>query len=133
MKADVIDLDTLKSGENRSGLFFSSWSLTSKLAGSVGTWLALTALSWISFNTGTDANNSPTQLLGLKLLFSTLPSFFFVTAIIIIWKYPITEEMHSKIRNKLNKSKKEKLLEAYRPTSAELDPVPRKQVAAGRR
>ena len=52
-----------------------------------------------------------TQLLGLKLLFSTLPSFFFITAIIIIWKYPITEEMHSKIRNELKNSKTERILE----------------------
>ena len=103
MKADVIDLDTLKSGENRSGLFFSSWSFTSKLAGSIGTWLALTALSWISFNTGADAYNSPSQLFGLKFLFSTLPSLFFLIAIIIIWKYPITEEMHSKIQAQLKK------------------------------
>ena len=110
MKADVIDLDTLKSGENRSGLFFSSWSLTSKLAASLGTWLALTALSWINFNTGTDLNNTPTQLFGLKLLFSTLPSVFFITAIVIIWNYPITQEMHSKIRDQLNK-KGETILE----------------------
>ena len=75
------------------------------------TWLALTALSWISFNTGTDVSNGPTQLLGLKLLFSTLPSFFFIAAIIIIWKYPITEEMHSKIRNELKNSKTERILE----------------------
>ena len=111
MKADVIDLDTVKSGENRSGLFFSSWSLTSKLAGSIGTWLALTALSWISFNTGFDADNSPSQLFGLKFLFSTLPSFFFLTAILIIWKYPITEEMHSKIRDQLKNIKNERILE----------------------
>ena len=111
MKADVIDLDTVKSGENRSGLFFSSWSLTSKLAGSIGTWLALTALSWISFNTGFDADNSPSQLFGLKFLFSTLPSFFFLTAIFIIWKYPITEEMHSKIRDQLKNIKNERILE----------------------
>ena len=111
MKADVIDLDKVKSGENRSGLFFSSWSLTSKLAGSIGTWLALTALSWINFNTGLDVNNSPSQLFGLKFLFSTLPSFFFLTAIIIIWKYPITEEMHSKIRDQLKNTKNERILE----------------------
>ena len=86
-------------------------SLTSKLAGSIGTWLALTALSWISFNTGFDADNSPSQLFGLKFLFSTLPSFFFLTAILIIWKYPITEEMHSKIRDQLKNIKNERILE----------------------
>ncbi len=105
MKADVIDLDTLKSGENRSGLFFSSWSFTSKMTGSVGTWIALTALAWISFNTGPDAYNNSSQLFGLKFLFSTLPSIFFLLAVAIIWKYPITEEMHSKIQVQLKEQR----------------------------
>ena len=34
MKADVIDLDTLKSGENRAALFFSTWSFTARDGGS---------------------------------------------------------------------------------------------------
>ena len=62
----------------------------------------------ISFNTGADAYNNPSQLFGLKFLFSTLPSFFFISAIIIIWKYPITEELHAKIHDQLrNKNKKD--------------------------
>ena len=105
MKADVIDLDTLKSGENRSGLFFSSWSFTSKMTGSVGTWIALTALAWIGFNTGPDVYNNSSQLFGLKFLFSTLPSIFFLLAVAIIWKYPITEEMHSKIQVQLKEQR----------------------------
>ena len=109
MKADVIDLDTVKSGENRSGLFFSSWSLTSKLAGSIGTWLALTALSWISFNTGFDAKTVQVNYLGLSFYFPHF-LFFSLTAILIIWKYPITEEMHSKIRDQLKNIKKKEFL-----------------------
>ena len=60
------------------------------------------------FNTGADAYNNPSQLFGLKFLFSTLPSFFFISAIIIIWKYPITEELHAKIHDQLrSKNKKD--------------------------
>ena len=105
MKADVIDLDKLKSGENRSGLFFSSWSFTQKMTASLGSWLALTILAWIGFNTGQDAYNSPSQLLGLRFLFSTLPSIFYLLAIAILWKYPITEEMHSRIQVQLKEQK----------------------------
>ena len=41
MKADVIDLDTARSRENRAAFFFSAWSLVTKLASSLGGWLAL--------------------------------------------------------------------------------------------
>ena len=73
------------------------------MTGSVGTWIALTALAWIGFNTGPDVYNNSSQLFGLKFLFSTLPSIFFLLAVAIIWKYPITEEMHSKIQAQLKK------------------------------
>ena len=109
MKADVIDIDTLKSGENRSALFFSTWSFTQKMTASVGSWIALTALAWVGFNTGPDAYNDSSQLFGLRLLFSSMSSIFYFVAVAIIWKYPITEQEHSKIRENLDKQKIEEL------------------------
>ena len=109
MKADVIDIDTLKSGENRSALFFSTWSFTQKMTASIGSWLALTTLAWVGFNTGPDAYNDSSQLFGLRLLFSSMSSIFYFIAVAIIWKYPITEEEHSKIRENLEKQKIEEL------------------------
>ena len=44
MKADVIDLDTLESGQNRAAWFFAVWSLAIKIAASIGPWLALMLL-----------------------------------------------------------------------------------------
>jgi len=105
MKADVIDIDTLKSGENRSALFFSTWSFTQKMAASLGSWLALTVLAWVGFNTSPEAHNNSDQLFGLRLLFSSMSSIFYFIAIAIIWKYPITEDVHSEIRKSLEKQK----------------------------
>ena len=50
------------------------------------------------------------QLNCLGLSFYSPLFLFFLTAILIIWKYPITEEMHSKIRNELNNSKTKEFL-----------------------
>lgn len=101
MKADVIDLDTLKSGENRAALFFSTWSFTAKMSGSLGGWIALTGLAWVSFDAAPGAMNDPDQLLGLRLLFALLPSAFFLLAAGIIWSYPITEARHAEMRAEL--------------------------------
>jgi Na+/melibiose symporter-like transporter len=101
MKADVIDLDTLKSGDSRAALFFSTWSFTAKMSGSLGGWIALTGLAWVGFNATPGALNDPDQLLGLRVLFAVLPSLFFLLAAAIIWRYPITEGRHAEMRAEL--------------------------------
>lgn len=101
MKADVIDLDSIKSGENRAALFFSTWSLTMKAAASLGGWLAIFGLSLWNFNPAPDAVNSAEQLFGLRFLFALFPSSLFLAAAAVVWFYPITEERHAEMRAEL--------------------------------
>ncbi len=103
MKADVIDVDHLKSGENRAGVFFSTWSFTYKLAASFGTWLALAGWGWCSFNPAPGIENTPEQLFGLRFLFALAPSLFYLGACAVIWKYPITRERHAEVRAQLDR------------------------------
>ena len=101
MKADVIDLDELNCGENRAGLFFSAWSFTAKMAGSVGASLALYGLAWFGFNAADAAANGPDEIFGLRFLFATAPSLFYFLAGVVIWRYPITEARHTQLRAEL--------------------------------
>jgi glycoside/pentoside/hexuronide:cation symporter, GPH family len=103
MKADVIDLDAVKSGENRAAQFFATWSFTAKMSGSLGGWIALTGLAWVGFNAAPDALNDPAQLFGLRFMFALFPSLFFLAAAAIIWRYPITEERHREMREELER------------------------------
>ena len=98
MKADVIDLDTLESGENRAALFFSAWSFAQKATASVGGAIAMFGLALWGFNAEPGAVNGEYELFGLRLLFSTIPSVFFLLGAAIVWSYPITEERHAEIR-----------------------------------
>jgi Na+/melibiose symporter-like transporter len=98
MKADVIDLDTLNSGESRAALFFSSWSFAQKATGTIGGSLALFGLALFGFDPLPEAVNGPEELFGLRFLFSTFPSLFFLSGAAIVWNYPITEEMQLDIR-----------------------------------
>ncbi|MEN9806753.1 MAG: hypothetical protein RL756_1273 [Pseudomonadota bacterium] len=105
MKADVIDLDHLQSGENRAALFFSSWSFVQKLVASLGTAIAMFGLALVGFQSGKD--NGEEEMLGLRLLFSTLPSIFYLLAAAIVWSYPITAERHAEIRAALDARERE--------------------------
>lgn len=98
MKADVIDIDTARTGENRAAMYFSAWSLANKLAGALGGTLSLYALSLIGFDAGAGAANTPEAIAGLKYIYAFLPASIFIVAGFIIWRYPITRERQTRIR-----------------------------------
>lgn len=103
MKADVIDLDEMRTGENRAAMFFAVWSFTMKIALSFGPWLALMMLAWVGFDAAPGAQNEPEHLFGLSLVYALSPPVFFTIAAIIAWRYPITEERHSRMRAALER------------------------------
>jgi GPH family glycoside/pentoside/hexuronide:cation symporter len=98
MKADVIDLDALESGENRAGLFFAAWSFAQKATATVGAGIAMFGLSLFGYDAKLGDANSVEELFGLRFLFSTFPSVFFLIGAAIVWKYPITAARHREIR-----------------------------------
>jgi Na+/melibiose symporter-like transporter len=102
MKADVIDLDSLESGDNRAAFFFSVWSFVQKLAGTIGGSLAMFGLGLFGFDATLRGANDPHAMFGLRFLFSTLPSLFFITGALIVWNYPIDEQRQREIRAKLD-------------------------------
>ncbi|MBT4161511.1 MAG: MFS transporter [Gammaproteobacteria bacterium] len=98
MKADVIDYDTLRTGENRAALFFSAWSFAQKSTASIGAAIAMFGLALLGFNAEPGAVNGPGELFGLRFLFSAFPSIFFLGGALIIWNFPITPERQAEIR-----------------------------------
>ena len=98
MKADVIDIDTARTGENRAAMFFSAWSIATKFAGSIGGSLGLWALAMIDFDAARGAVNTPEAIMGLKFVYAFLPASIFMIAGLVIWKYPITRERQARIR-----------------------------------
>jgi GPH family glycoside/pentoside/hexuronide:cation symporter len=103
MKADVIDLDTLESGENRAASYFATWSFTTKIVNAGGAWLALNGLALTGFDPQLGAGNSEEHLMGLRLMFAVIPSAFYLLAVAFIWNYPITEEYHQQVRDELDR------------------------------
>jgi Na+/melibiose symporter-like transporter len=96
MKADVVDLDAVESGEDRAGLFFAAWSLAVKFIAAVGQGLAFTTLAWIGFHARGD--NGPSEILGLRIFYSAGPMLLYLAALLIVWNYPITAARHAQLR-----------------------------------
>jgi GPH family glycoside/pentoside/hexuronide:cation symporter len=103
MKADVIDLDTAMSGENRAGLYFSIWAMAMKVSLAIGPWLALSALGFFGFESKPGLIEDPQQKLALQCIYILSPPLFFSLTAAIAWRYPITEQRHLKLRDALRK------------------------------
>ena len=55
-------------------------------------------LALVGFDAIDASNNGPDEMFGLRFLFSTFPSLFFLAGAAVVWNYPITEERHAEIR-----------------------------------
>ncbi len=115
MKADVIDLDRTQTGENRTALFFSAWSLVMKLASSLGGWLALQSLALFGFDAANGAQNTPDALFGLRLTIGVLPAAIFVLASLIVWRYPISRAQQLELRETIRAQEAQVAVEGARP------------------
>ncbi|MBI1179543.1 MAG: MFS transporter [Alphaproteobacteria bacterium] len=102
MKADVIDYDALRSGEDRAAIYFSVWSVVQKASVSLSSWLALMGLAWVGLDPKV-TTNGPDEILGLKLMISFGPSALFLAAAVIAWRYPITEAAQAEMRAELDR------------------------------
>jgi glycoside/pentoside/hexuronide:cation symporter, GPH family len=103
LKADVIDLDTVMTGEDRAALYFSAWAFTQKLAQTIAGYLTLQGLALAGFVPALGPENDADGLLALKLIFAIVPSVFFIAAAAIVWNYPITEKRQRELRAEVEK------------------------------
>ena len=99
IQADVVDLDTARSGVQRTGAFFALWSLAQKfaLAGSGGASLIL--LGWIGFSAS--GENTASALTGLSLLYALAPIVLKLGAVALMWNFPLGAEAQRDLRRKI--------------------------------
>ena len=95
MAADVVDLDTTMSGEQRAGAYFSIWSMVRKMTYALGVTAATTLVVWAGFDSLADpenTTNTPFSLLVLTCVYSIIPALFKLATVPILWNYELTEE-----------------------------------------
>ena len=101
MAADVIDVDTIQTGEQRSGLYFSLWGMVNKAAVALGVLLATTAAALFGFEPTLGVDNSDSAKLALACLYSLIPAGLALIALPLLWGYPITKEHQAELRARI--------------------------------
>ncbi|NNL84204.1 MAG: MFS transporter [Myxococcales bacterium] len=100
MAADIVDLDTLRSGEQRTGLYFSIWGMVLKGAAALGVLCSTTAAAWFGFDPAIDTNTD-TAKLAVACLYSVVPAGLALIAVPLLWRYPLTEARQRRLRERI--------------------------------
>lgn len=87
IQADVIDVDTAVSGDERSGLYFALWGLATKLALAIAVGVAFPVLQAAGFRADDPADGG--GLMALALLYAAVPVALKLAAIGLMWGFPV--------------------------------------------
>lgn len=101
IQADVVDLDRLRTGQERTAQFFALWGMATKLALALAAGIALPVLQLLGF----DPSAAPGEtggLLALALLYAGLPIVLKLAAMSLLRGFPIDAASQAKLRAQLD-------------------------------
>jgi Na+/melibiose symporter-like transporter len=108
MAADVVDVDTAQTGEQRAGAYFSIWSMIRKGAYALGITIGTSLAVWFGFDSLADplnTTNTELSLLMLACFYSVVPALFKFVAMPLLWSYPLTEERLEEVQREITEQK----------------------------
>jgi glycoside/pentoside/hexuronide:cation symporter, GPH family len=102
LQADVIDVDTAASGEQRSGIYLAIWSLATKLALALAVGIAFPALALMGYDPGIGARTDA-GLLTLALFYAAVPVALKLAAITLMWDFPLNAARQAELREAIDR------------------------------
>lgn len=103
LSADVIDSDELETGQRREGAFMGIWSFVDKAAVGLAVFAGLQGLHAIGYVP--NVAQTPRVVAGIKFLYCVVPAICHLAALLLFRFFPITPEVHARIRAELDARK----------------------------
>jgi Na+/melibiose symporter-like transporter len=100
---DIIDYDTLKTGEQRGGLFFGVWAFFQQISPAIAIGVTLPLLERLGFSA--KGHNTPEALQALKYVYCLGPLPFMLAGALMFLAFPIDARRHDIIRRRLESLK----------------------------
>ncbi|WP_088891595.1 MFS transporter [Leptolyngbya ohadii] len=112
MIPDVIELDELRTGQRREGIFYSFMVLLQKVGLAVGLFLVGQSLDRAGFLPTTPGQAPPVQpetaIQAIRLAIGPFPTVALIFGMVLAYFYPITKEKHAEIMLRLHERNKQK-------------------------
>jgi GPH family glycoside/pentoside/hexuronide:cation symporter len=97
--ADIIDHDELETARRREGAYFGLWTLVMKLSAALASGIVGLVLQLVGYVP--NAVQTPSTVLGIKLLYGPVPALFLLAAFVVFRRFPLTRERHGEIQQAL--------------------------------
>ncbi len=98
LKADVVDWDEAQTGERKEGSYFAAWNFVQKAAGGVAIWMIGIMLATTGFVP--NVVQSEETVLGMMLLASAAPAALHLVALLLMFRFSLTESEYLMARQK---------------------------------
>jgi Na+/melibiose symporter-like transporter len=89
MQADVIDVDTARSGEQRSGIYFALWSLATKMSLALAVFIGFAILDFYGFSADQPETSTTAGLTALAFIYGFGPIILKIPAVALMWSFPL--------------------------------------------
>jgi glycoside/pentoside/hexuronide:cation symporter, GPH family len=95
--ADVIDVDTLRTGQQRSGLYMAFGGVNLKLSFMLGVFISTAWPTLFGFEPSLP-NNTPNAEFQVAVSYAWITCFFLFVAVPLFWFFPLDKKRHAEIR-----------------------------------
>ena len=97
--ADVIDQDRVNVGKDRSALYFSMLTLTSKVGAALAVGIIYPVLDWVGFDP--NGVNPQSTLDAVRLVVAASPTLITAAVAVIMWRFPLGREEQRALRARI--------------------------------
>jgi GPH family glycoside/pentoside/hexuronide:cation symporter len=104
MLPDVIELDELRTGQRREGIYYSFMVFLQKICLGIAVSLVLLSLEWIGYEP-TLERQSEAVLWAIRTFIGPFPTIALIAGMVLTYFYPITREFHAEILLKLREKR----------------------------
>ncbi len=103
MMADVTDVDELRNGFRREGMFGAMMAFLMKMVATATPILAGAVLVIAGFDPALEYAQTPETILWMRLMYSFIPAGMLLLALLMLWRYPLTRERVEEIKEQLRR------------------------------
>ena len=100
IQADVVDFDRWRFRQERAGVQFAIWGMSTKLALAVSVGLALPTVDALGFD---PIAPTTTGIKYLIVIYSIVPVVIKLLAVMLIWRFPLNSKKHGIISQRLRR------------------------------